>query len=178
MLICISWEKGQRNKTPSKTSPATASGQRLFLHLTPIFIYVYINIQNYISVLFITRMTINNNTPHRKSPENQNRIAALGRPAKNCWGRGKGIDPVFGRPTFTFCFCTPDKTTTNNKKKRIKHKQKAKRAAGIEGHVATMLESYTKQTDTTTIRRKRKKIMKKEQLRGDKTEVPPWVGQQ
>ena len=59
------------------------------------------------------------------------------------------------------------------------HKQKAKRAAGIEGQVATMLKSHTRQTDTigtTAIKRAWKK-KKKEQLRGDKTEVPPWDGQ-
>ena len=31
--------------------------------------------------LYITRTTINNNAPHLKSPKNQNRRAALGRPA-------------------------------------------------------------------------------------------------
>ena len=31
--------------------------------------------------LYLTRITINNNTPHLKSPKNQNRRAALGRPA-------------------------------------------------------------------------------------------------
>ena len=33
------------------------------------------------------------------------------------------------------------------KTKRIKHKQKAKRAAGIDGQVATMLESHTREID-------------------------------
>ena len=54
----------------------------------------------------------------------------------------------------------------NNKHKTIKHrqKQKAKRVAGIEGQVATMLESYTRQTDTldtTAMKRTRKRIKKK-----------------
>ena len=31
--------------------------------------------------LYMTRITINNDTPHLKSPKNQNRRAALGRPA-------------------------------------------------------------------------------------------------
>ena len=44
------------------------------------------------------------------------------------------------------------------------------------GQVATMLELHTSQVDTTTIKRARKN--EKEQLRGDKAEVPPWDGQQ
>ena len=36
--------------------------------------------------LYITRITINNNAPHFKSPKNQNRIAALGRPAMKLLG--------------------------------------------------------------------------------------------
>ena len=34
-------------------------------------------------IIIITRITINNNTPHLKSPQNPNRRAALGRPAMN-----------------------------------------------------------------------------------------------
>ena len=63
-------------------------------------------------------------------------------------------------------------------KKRIKHKRKAKRAAGIEGQVATMLELHTRQVDTVdTIAIKRARKNEKEQPRGDKEEVPPWDGQ-
>ena len=36
--------------------------------------------------LYITRITINNNAPHLKSPKNQNRRAALGRPAMKLLG--------------------------------------------------------------------------------------------
>ena len=59
-------------------------------------------------------------------------------------------------------------------------KQKAKRAAGIEGQVARMLKSHTRHIDTidTTAKKRAKKNMKKkEKLRGYKTEVPPWDGQ-
>ena len=50
--------------------------------------------------LYITRITINNNTPHLKSPKNQNRRAALGRPAMKLLGRGGGgLEIVCGRPT-------------------------------------------------------------------------------
>ena len=41
-------------------------------------------------------MTINNGTPHLKPPKNQNRNAALGRPAIKLLG---GLQPVCGRPT-------------------------------------------------------------------------------
>ena len=40
------------------------------------------------SYLYITRITINNNAPHLKSPKNQNRRAALGRPAVKLLGGG------------------------------------------------------------------------------------------
>ena len=46
--------------------------------------------------LYITWITINNNTPHLKSPKNQNRRAALGRPAIKITG---GLELVCGRPT-------------------------------------------------------------------------------
>ena len=64
-------------------------------------------------------------------------------------------------------------------KQNEENKRKAKRAAGIEGQVATMLELHTRQVytvDATAIKRARKN--EKEQLRGDKAEVPPWDGQQ
>ena len=42
--------------------------------------------------LYITRITINTNAPHLKSPKNQDRRAALGRPAiKITWGGGSFI---------------------------------------------------------------------------------------
>ena len=55
-----------------------------------------------------------------------------------------------------------------------KQKGKAKRAAGIEGEVTTMLESHTIQIDTidTTALNEPEKMHNK-QPRGDKTEVPP-----
>ena len=46
----------------------------------------------------------------------------------------------------------------------MKHLQKAKRAAGIKGQVATMLESHTSKTDTTdatTMKEPGKKLKKK-----------------
>ena len=74
-----------------------------------------------------------------------------------------------------FCFGSPDKTYTNNKTKQIKHKRQAKRAAGIEGQMAKMIESHTEQINTTDTAEMKgaKKNNKIEQIRGDKTEVPP-----
>ena len=51
---------------PYRWSPASLSFNVYFY----LFLYLY-----------ITRITINNDTPHLKSPKNQNRSAALGRPA-------------------------------------------------------------------------------------------------
>ena len=84
-------------------------------------------------------MTINNNGPHLKSPENQNRRAALGRPAIKITG---GLELVCGRPTLALASALVHQTKQlrTTKTKRIKHKREAKRAAGIEGQVASMLE--------------------------------------
>ena len=46
--------------------------------------------------LYITWITTNINAPHLKSPKNQSRRAALGRPAIKITG---GLQLVFGRPT-------------------------------------------------------------------------------
>ena len=49
--------------------------------------------------LHITRIIINNNAPHLKSPKNQNRRAALRRPAMKLLGGGGGwLQLVCGRP--------------------------------------------------------------------------------
>ena len=53
------------NNFPYRWSPASLTFNNYFY----LFLYLY-----------ITRITINNNTPHLKSPKNQNRRAALGRP--------------------------------------------------------------------------------------------------
>ena len=73
---------------PNRWSPVSLTFNNYFY----LFLYLY-----------ITRITTNNNAPHIKSPKNQNRRAALGRPAiKNYWGGGGGgggLEPVCGRPT-------------------------------------------------------------------------------
>ena len=84
-------------------------------------------------------MTINNNAPHLKSPKNQNRGAALGRPAIKVTG---GLKLVCGRPTLALAsaLVLQTKQLRTTKTKQIKHKREAKRAAGIEGQVGSMLE--------------------------------------
>ena len=66
---------------PYRWSPASLT----FNNYVYLFLYLY-----------ITRITINNNAPHLKSPKNQNRRAALGRPATKITG---GLQLVCGRPT-------------------------------------------------------------------------------
>ena len=62
------------------------------------YIYFYL-----ILYLYITRITINNGTPHLKSLKNQNRKAALRRPAITLLGGG-GLQLVCGRPTLALSF--------------------------------------------------------------------------
>ena len=94
----------------------------------------------------------------------------MGRPAIKIT---RGLELVCGRPTLALASVLVHEIQKlrTRKTKRIKYKQKAKRAAGIGGQVATMLELHTRQVDITTIKRARKN--EKEQLRGDKAEVPP-----
>ena len=66
---------------PNRWSPASLTFNNYFY----LFLYLY-----------ITRTTTNNNAPHLKSPKNQSRRAALGRPAIKITG---GLQLVFGRPT-------------------------------------------------------------------------------
>ena len=74
---------------PNRWSPASLTFNNYFY----LFLYLY-----------ITWITINNNAPHLKSPKNQNRRAALGRPALKITG---GLQLVCGRPTLALvspCF--------------------------------------------------------------------------
>ena len=51
------------------------------------FPYRWSHLFNLFLYLYITKITINDGTPHLKSPENQNRRAALGRPAIKLLGQ-------------------------------------------------------------------------------------------
>ena len=66
---------------PNRWSPASVTFNNYFY----LFLYLY-----------ITWITTNSNAPHLKSPKNQSRRAALGRPAIKITG---GLQLVFGRPT-------------------------------------------------------------------------------
>ena len=71
-----------------------------------------------------------------------------------------GLELLCGR--LWFCFGLPHKAITNNKNQTInkKKKKKKKRAASIEGQVAPMLESNTRQIDIidkTAMKRAEKK---------------------
>ena len=66
---------------PNRWSPASLTFSNYFY----LFLYLY-----------ITWITTNNNAPHLKSPKNQSRRAALGRPAIKITG---GLELVCGRPT-------------------------------------------------------------------------------
>ena len=64
-IIDITSDSQVNSNFPYRWSPASLTFNNYFYP----FIYLY-----------ITRITINNNAPHLKSPKNQNKRAALGRP--------------------------------------------------------------------------------------------------
>ena len=89
----------------------------------------------------------------------------MGRPAIKLLGRGGGAKLVCGRPTLALSSVLVHQT-----KQLRTTKRKAKEAAGVEGQVATVLESHNRQIDTKdTIAIKRAR--QKEQKGGDETEV-------
>ena len=100
---------------PNRWSPACLTFNNYFY----LFLYLY-----------ITSITINNNAPHLKSPKNQNRRAALGRPAIKITGGG-GLELVCGRPTLALnsALVLQIKHLQTTK---TKHERKAKRAAGLK----------------------------------------------
>ena len=71
--------------------------------------------------LYFYIITINNNAPHLKSPKNQTRRAALGRPAIKITA---GLELVCGRPTLAFASALVHQTKPlrTTKTKRMKHK--------------------------------------------------------
>ena len=76
-IIDITSDSQENSIFPYRWSPASLTFNNYFY----LFLYLY-----------ITWITINNNAPHLKSPKNQNRRAAFGRPAiKNTRGGGGGF---------------------------------------------------------------------------------------
>ena len=122
--------------------------------------------------LYTTRTTTNNNTPHPKPPKNQNRRAALGRPAMKTTGGGPNSPrPTNPRPQLRSG--SPDKQSTNNKKQNTNEKQSGQPDRRTGGHNAKTTHKTNRHNNNVT---SQKKI--KEHPRGDKTEMPPRDGQQ
>ena len=136
---------------PNRWSPASLTFNNYFY----LFLYLY-----------ITWITINNNAPHPKSSKNQNRRAALGRPAIKITG---GLELVCGRPTLALSSALVLQIK-HLQTTKTKTQTKSKAGSWIEGQVATMLKLHTRQidtTDTTTMKRakKNKRTTKRRQNR-------------
>ena len=109
-IIDITSDSQVNSNFPYRWSPASLTFN--------IYIFLY---------LYITRITINNNAPHLKSPKNQKRRAALGRPAMTLLGVGV-LELVCGRPTLALSSALVHQTkqlhesiTLQNKNKNTKH---------------------------------------------------------
>ena len=143
-IINITSDSHVSSNFPYRWSPASLTFNNYFY----LFLYLY-----------ITKITTNNNVPHLKSPKYQNRRAALGRSAmKLLAGVGMGgLQLVCSRPTLALASALVHQTKQirTTKTKRIKNKQRAKQAAGIEGQVG-LNAKITYKTDTTTTKRARK----------------------
>ena len=98
-IIDITSDSQVNSNFPNRWSPASLTFNNYFY----LFLYLY-----------ITWITINNNAPHLKSPKNQNRRAALGRPAIKITG---GLELVCGRPTLALVSALVHQKTTTKKNK-------------------------------------------------------------
>ena len=78
---------------PNRWSPASLTFYNYFY----LFLYLY-----------ITWITTNNNSPHLKSPKNQSRRAALGRPAIKITGGGASTSFRSTNPRPLFCLGSSD----------------------------------------------------------------------
>ena len=105
-IIDITSDSQVNSNFPNRWSPASLTFNNYFY----LFLYLY-----------ITWITINNNAPHLKSPKNQNRRAALGRPAIKITG---GLELVCGRPTLALSL--PWFIRHNNYKENITLQNKTK----------------------------------------------------
>ena len=86
-IIDITSDSQVNSNFPFRWSPASLTFNNYFY----LFLYLY-----------ITRININNNAPHIKSPKNQNKRAALGRPAMKLLGGG-GVGCGGGASTDFLC---------------------------------------------------------------------------
>ena len=83
-IIDITSDSQVNSNLPYRWSPARLTFNIYFTY----FLYLY-----------ISRITINNNTPHLISPKNENRRAALGRPAMKLLRRVRGAGLELVKPT-------------------------------------------------------------------------------
>ena len=91
-IIDITRDSQVNSNFPNRWSPASLTFNNYFY----LFLYLY-----------IMWITINNNAPHLKSPKNQNRRAALGRPAiKITGGASTSLRSTNPRPRPYNCFVT------------------------------------------------------------------------
>ena len=95
-MIDITSDSEVNSNFPYRWSPASLTFNNYFY----LFLYLY-----------ITRITVNNNAPHQKSPKNQNRRAALGWPAIKITGGLELVNFVVDQPSPLFL---PRFTRQNN----------------------------------------------------------------
>ena len=153
-IIDITSDSQVNSNFPYRWSPASLSFNNYFY----LFLYLY-----------IMRITINNNAPHLKSPKNQNRRAALGRPAIKIT---EGLELVCGRLTLALSSALVHRRNNyEQQNKTNKAQAKSKADCWVEGQVATMLETHARQTQQEW-------NVQWKKTWGDKADVPPWDGQQ
>ena len=132
---------------------------QLFL---PIFIFIY-NVNNHKKQRATSKIT--------KEPKQKSRLGTASN--KNYWGASTSLRSTNLRPCF--CLSSPDTTTTYKKNKTNKTNEKQSGQLVLKDRwpqCYNYIQVYT--VDATAIKRARKN--EKEQLRGDKAEVPPWDG--
>ena len=118
-----SGEKGQ-HKDAIKDTPSDSQVNSCFPHRWPPA-SLTLNICFYLFLYqYITRITVNNGTPHLKPPKNQSRRAALGRPAIKLM---RGLNSfMVDQPSLLALLRFTKKQVRTTKTKRIHHKQKNK----------------------------------------------------
>ena len=120
---------------PYRWSPASLTFNNYFY----LFLYLY-----------ITWITINNNAPHLKSPKNQNRRAALGRPAIKITG---GLELVCGRPTLALSSALVHRRNNFEQQKQNEKSTSKKQSGQLDWRTGGHNARNTCKTDTTAMKR-------------------------
>ena len=144
-IIDITSDSQVNSNFPNRWSPASLTFNNYFY----LFLYLY-----------ITWITINNNAPHLKSPKNQNRRAALGRPAIKITG---GLELVCGRPTLALSSALVPQRNNYEQQKQSEQKTSKKQSGQLDWRTGDHNAIITCKTDTTAMKR----AMEKDQRRGD-----------